>query len=182
MSKLKNHYYYLRHGQSQANMQGIIVSQLGHGADGYGLTDTGRKQVEASINQSGLGAATIILASPFARTKESAEIAQRLIGAKAYKIEGRLGERGFGRLELSSDQNYQNVWQRDKLNPHHTDHESESAQSVHDRVHRLIGELEARYQNQTILLVTHGDVIAALQQEFGQQAAYPDPGFLAALN
>ena len=42
---LKNRYFAMRHGQSEANAAGIIVSDPANGCPRYGLTPLGRQQV-----------------------------------------------------------------------------------------------------------------------------------------
>ena len=47
-TSLKNKYYAFRHGESQANVEGIIVSDPSIGTAKYGLSEKGRGQVEES--------------------------------------------------------------------------------------------------------------------------------------
>ena len=69
---LANRYFGLRHGQSSANLAGLIVSDPMRGTVGHGLTPAGRAQVEASISASNrLGSATLFLSSDFLRARET---------------------------------------------------------------------------------------------------------------
>ena len=45
-----NTYALLRHGQSVANKQGIIVSTAANGVGGYGLTDLGETQAQQVLS------------------------------------------------------------------------------------------------------------------------------------
>ena len=49
METLKNTYYAFRHGQSQANVDGIIISDPDVGTKEYGMTEEGIRQVYTSI-------------------------------------------------------------------------------------------------------------------------------------
>ena len=91
----------MRHGESTANVEGIIVSTPENGIENYGLTDKGREQVvqsiETAIAEKLLDENTRIISSDFKRTYETAEIANQILGGK-YLIEPepRLRERDFG--------------------------------------------------------------------------------------
>ena len=78
---LKNHYFALRHGESMANVEGLIVSTPENGVPNYGLSDNGKNQVRQSVTSAKksklLNASTLIISSDFKRARESAEIAQQ---------------------------------------------------------------------------------------------------------
>ncbi|MBK6289612.1 MAG: histidine phosphatase family protein [Gammaproteobacteria bacterium] len=160
-------YYALRHGQSLANEQGLIVSDPERGATAYGLTARGREQVCASIAACGsLDRELRILSSPLLRARESARLAQRLIGCAAPIVDARLRERGFGTLEGGSDACYAEIWAHDALDASSAPHGVESAQAVRTRVLELLCELERQPAGPTILLVAHGDTIQILWTVF----------------
>ncbi|MEN9557858.1 MAG: hypothetical protein RL141_227, partial [Candidatus Parcubacteria bacterium] len=67
---MNNRYFILRHGQSLANVAGIILSHLEDGkSDAYTLTEKGEDDVRASVRrakeQDLLNVDTIIMSSPF---------------------------------------------------------------------------------------------------------------------
>jgi len=162
----RNAYLLLRHGHSQANQEGLIASTLRSAADNFGLTSTGRRQVEASIaaarDGGRLSEGCRILASPLLRTVQTATIASGLLGGIPVEIDPRLVERGFGTLELGGDHLYGPVWERDVLDPHHREWEVESVCSVLSRGASLLLELEAATEGGQFLLCTHGDVASIL--------------------
>ena len=183
LAKLHNRYFFLRHGQSQANVSGVIIAHPDNGLNAYGLTDEGRRQVEASVKASGLAKGTIIYSSDFARTRQTAEIAQKLLGAGPINFTTSLRERGFGQLERQSALHYDEVWRKDSQDPAHQQDGVESVMDVLDRATKLIASLEEKYQDKTILLVSHGDVITVLLAAFAglspadyRQVSYPNPG------
>lgn len=49
--ELHNTYLIVRHGQSEANVEGIVVSKPENGCGNYGLTSTGREQVTATAKE-----------------------------------------------------------------------------------------------------------------------------------
>jgi len=161
-----NTYFGLRHGRSEANEKGIIIGHPDNGIPYYGLTELGKKQVKQSIlraKQKGILHERIIMfSSPFKRTKETAEIAQEILGIKEIRYRSELQERSFGNLEQTM-YDYTNIWFEDAKNPYHTLHDVESIAALQKRMLTLIDGLEKTYKNKIILLVSHGDPLHVLQ-------------------
>jgi probable phosphoglycerate mutase len=168
--RLSNCYYGLRHGRSLANEADLIVSHPEHGVSQYGLSEEGRRQVASAIAEASfkrlLDQTTLIVASDFARARESAEIASHLLGTQAILMTPKLRERYFGRWERQHSRHYQEVWDADLLDGMHKQYEVESTREVLARTTSLIQELEDAYAGRTILLVSHGDVLQILQTAF----------------
>lgn len=169
MPSFNNEYFVLRHGESRANVSGVILSHLEDGQkEEYTLTPTGEEQVRASVAKAKaagwLDKDTVIISSPFSRCKRTAEIAKDGLGVKAEIIfDDRLRERWFGDWEKTSNANYQKVWDIDKDDPDHTDSSVESAASVQARTLALVSDLDKKYSGQKILLVSHGDALQILE-------------------
>ena len=164
-SALSNHYFLMRHGESYALQKGLIVSDPNHGISGYGLTPRGKYEVRTSLKRAKedgiLTKVDAILTSPFLRALETAQVASQLFGVPA-KIENRLGERGFGELELTSMANYIAVQERDRANASQKEWGVESAREVFQRASLVIEEYEAKMKECTLLLCTHADIITIL--------------------
>ena len=173
LSVLRNRYYALRHGDSAANRQGIIVSHPDNGLFEYGLSQRGAAQVETSLaGVAELGPDTLILSSDFRRARESAEIArQKLKSARPLETDARLRERFFGEYELGSDHGYAEVWREDEIDADSRRRGVESANQVMARVTRVVSELEQSLGGVTLLLVSHGDALQILQTAFQKQDA-----------
>jgi probable phosphoglycerate mutase len=158
IKSLKNKYFLMRHGQSESNVMGILVTDPTNGINYYGLTELGKKQVEESIlNNKLLDKDTIIYTSDFLRTKETAEIARKVLKAKPVKLEKKLRERYFGIFEKASVSNYAKVWAEDSKNPDSKKYGVESANELLERMTSIIPGLEKKYSGKKILLVSHGD-------------------------
>jgi probable phosphoglycerate mutase len=170
---LLNQYYAMRHGHSEANAAGIIVSDPALGVDQYGLTTKGRRQVERTLfDFRDLDESAILVSSDFKRARETANLVFQALGNESgITFDARLRERSFGDLDLEPDSNYRSVWHRDRLDPAHTDRNVESANYVMERATALIVDLEKRYQKQKILLVGHGDILQILQTAFAGEDA-----------
>lgn len=159
-----NRYYGMRHGKSRATEQGIIVSSLEEGTDPeYGLTEEGRDEVVVSVMASELSSDTLIVASPFSRSFESAMLAQRVLGARAVQSALELCERDFGELDGKTTDNYESVWVRDFIDGSAQYMGVEPADVVAKRGLDLIRRLDEEYAGANILLVSHGDTLQILE-------------------
>jgi broad specificity phosphatase PhoE len=163
---LRNRFYLLRHGRSEANESGLIVSDPMRGAQGYGLTALGRDQVEATAHsawQSSLADSTLALvSSPFLRAQETARIAARIWSVPSIQTDERLRERSCGQFEMAQDESYEQVWTQDRIDPEHRQGGVESVADVWARSCSLVQELDQGTTDTTFILVTHGDVASTL--------------------
>jgi len=172
-AELGNHYYVMRHGHSLGNQQGIIVSHPQHGCAGFGLSEQGKEQVQASLQMDSLlDSSTMIVSSDFNRALESAAIARQELNCRALiETDIRLRERNFGELELGPDSAYPAVWQHDERDPDSNHRAVESVNQVMSRVTELIVDLERRFVDTSLLLVSHGDALQILQTAFAGRDA-----------
>ncbi len=163
---LKNRYAGLRHGQSEGNVQGVVVSDPKRGENGFGLTEEGRRQVERSVRDALerkiITGNVVVYTSDFLRAKETAEIAVSLIPGAILQYAGALRERSFGELEGERDTVYEGVWAQDFYDATHTKRGVESVASVADRMLRCISGIEKEWKDFTVLLVSHGDPLNIL--------------------
>jgi glucosyl-3-phosphoglycerate phosphatase len=167
LTQLNNRYFGLRHGHSEANEAGIVVSNPEVGTSRYGLTDLGRDQVVASLRENRcLGSDTLIVCSDFKRAVETAEIAQTMLTASVPRTDARLRERYFGMWDMKSSSGYETVWDQDALDPTQTIGDVESPAGVSERVGALIASIEAEEAGRRVLLVSHGDTLHLAQALF----------------
>lgn len=170
---LRNRFFVMRHGESEANQQGLIVSDPTVGIPRYGLSERGRTQARASIaGETRLDSDTLIHSSDFKRALETAQIVHEQLRCRAeIATHPALRERFFGEFDGTHHENYQTVWTADRCNANHTEHGVEAATAVMARVTGLIRELDSAWQGRSILLVAHGDVLQILQTAFAKQPA-----------
>jgi glucosyl-3-phosphoglycerate phosphatase len=158
-----NAFYVMRHGQSKANEQGIIVSRLATDRSGdFGLSEPGRQQARDAAGRCGLGSGTLIYSSDFARARQTAEIVRARLAAPPVTLSAALRERCFGDWEGSSVANYAAVWAADELDPGHREHGVEPATAVLTRAAALVAALDIQHAGRDILLVSHGDTLQIL--------------------
>ena len=168
-SPLTKRWFVLRHGRSEANEAGIVASQLAHAETRYDLVAAGREEVAASVRAAADAVneapPLLILASPFLRTRRTAEIAGGIFGVEPA-IDARLSERDFGDFELQSADHYAEVWAADAKADVTLPGRAEPIAAVAARSAELVREVEAREDLATCLLVTHCDTAMALAAVF----------------
>lgn len=184
IDSLRQDYFALRHGQSLANVAGIIMSDPAQACFNYGLSDVGKEQATAAANNVRQVFETndsyktlVLLTSDLLRAKETAMIVadknqDMPIHQGQVIVETRLRERWFGGWEGTSDKNYENVWKDDAKDALHQIKGVESVNDVMDRTTRCILEWDERlastYSNKRcmVVLAAHGDVLQILQTTF----------------
>ncbi len=161
-TKAKNKYIFIRHGETDANENGGIIDVV-LGED-LGLNAKGKKQVEEAVSK--LPKDIIILASPYKRTLETAEIiaSSLQMPINCIIIEDKLKEFQVGKINNGKswkDMYYENH----TVNIYHEKivGADESKLDVVNRVSKLLGECEEKYEDKTILLVTHNSPMSAAQ-------------------
>ncbi|CAN0153350.1 unnamed protein product, partial [Discosporangium mesarthrocarpum] len=189
---LKNRYFALRHGQSVANMEGIISSNPAIGTVGHGLTVDGSAQARAAATSliELVGRAhvdsLVFISSDFMRARQTAEecraALQRIVsfereaggdrggkvGGGGYElppVEIRTGlrERFFGELDGTVLINYQKVWPEDLIDGHQEGMGVESVNTVASRIRDLFLGLEEEFQGSSIVLTSHADTLQIMQ-------------------
>jgi len=152
-----NKYIIMRHGEAVTNVKNITNCSLEK--NHYPLTKKGKKQVEATIKmmQKKKIKPDLIFASPFLRTKETAETAAEQLGvlAENLKFDPRLGEVDTG-IFAEGDPNKYHVYFKNQLEKFtKRPPQGETLTQLKMRVFSAISEIESRYQNKTILIVSH---------------------------
>ncbi|CAF2411684.1 unnamed protein product [Rotaria sp. Silwood2] len=176
MVNLRNKYFGVRHGESEANVAHLISSNPYIGIESHGLSSYGQSQVientKLFLQNNPTNKSYIIISSDFRRARETADIvALNLSNSNDNKLtiqlDRRLRERFFGIYDGTSDENYKIIWKTDEDNPiKNFNDQVEPVESVRERTTSLIKELEEKYENQTIFLVSHGDAMQILQTAF----------------
>ncbi|MBI2063199.1 MAG: class I tRNA ligase family protein [Candidatus Yanofskybacteria bacterium] len=160
----KNTFFVLRHGFSTKNgahgQDAITASKLEH--DKYELTDDGIEQVQKTADELlASGGVDVIFSSPFLRTRQSAELVAKKLGMKVT-IDARLKELDHG--TVCEGQTHMVCVSPDTILTFDTKYgDGESWRDVKIRMAEIIRELDQKYENKKILLVSHGDPIWILE-------------------
>lgn len=150
----RNSYFLMRHGESEANAKGVINSNINSKNP---LTAPGEGQVKSSAKKLRKKNIDIIITSPFARAKQSAEIISKEIGFKGKIIEDtRIGEMRVADWDGKTWEEYQaqfsTVQERfsKKISP------AENYEDARARVAAFMYDIDAKYKDKNILIVGHG--------------------------
>lgn len=157
IKKSGNRYFVMRHGESENNAKSTLDAT---NENAYPLTETGRTQVGATAAKLTAEGVTRIIASPFARTRETAEQVAQTLGLASVSYDERLRELDFGMLHGTS---YDDFLEQ-KKHIAYTDPigGGESYHAARRRFAEVLYELERSYANETILIVTHGIGVESL--------------------
>ena len=200
--RFRHHYLVMRHGESAANVNHVMITDPKIDGPQYGLTDLGKKQCEASggimrayIQKSGYSLDDIFIHySDFERTKQSALIVfKSVFGENAmnskyahlhFQPSKALRARNYGDLNGSSGtkmmKNFVKISNMDKINPNHTLYNVESFNDSLNRIKQFVIKLEEEAiknndKKKLIIIVSHAMSSQTLQSWFQGNATIPVP-------
>jgi isoleucyl-tRNA synthetase len=151
-----NRYFVMRHGEAHSNVSEVLDSD--RDPENH-LTEAGRARVKETGELLRKQQIDLIIASPFLRTKETAEIVRREIGLpeSAVMVDERLRETGLGvysgRPIKEWQKSFTSMADRFAKGPEG----GESFAEVRRRMGEFLFEIERRYTNKNILIVSHGN-------------------------
>ena len=157
----RNRYLLMRHGHSQANQQGVIVSSPERGVEGFGLSEYGEQQLAQLVADWQWAVPNRVVHSDFLRTTQTAARVAAKFGL-ALCVDKRLRERSFGDREGLEDEHYPSIWALDAQDAEHQRHGVEAVSVVAQRMQAVIADWEHQVSGETILLVSHGDPLQIL--------------------
>jgi isoleucyl-tRNA synthetase len=157
MPPMKNTYWIMRHGESETNVFNIIDSGQGR----YGLTPKGKRQAEAAgkkladMLKKEHKQIDLIVSSPIKRTRDTAEIVQKVLKVPQLEFEDQLYEIHLGELAGCHDSRYHELF------PTYTDKferapkGGETLRDLRARMWRSLRSFEEEYEGKNILIVSH---------------------------
>jgi len=158
-----NRYFMLRHGLAQQNVMGILSSSL---QNKFSLTRIGRSQIKNAVvdlkKSLGKEKLDIIFSSDLQRCKETAEIVSKELGVKII-FSSKLRELDFGEYNGSTVAKYQNDFPYEISRFQQRLPKGESWNDCKLRMLKFIENVEKKYQNKNILIVSHGDPLWLLE-------------------
>jgi isoleucyl-tRNA synthetase len=159
--KSGNQYFVARHGEAISNVKMVIDSR---GDKNNKLTEKGTQDVKNNIEKHKNVNFDFIFSSPMSRAKETASIIADTFGFDKNQIifDERLLEFQVGDLD---GKNIEEYFKYIKTVPDYLSTplpKGESRLSVYKRMGDFLYELEKKYENKKILIISHGDPILAL--------------------
>ncbi len=153
--RLKNHYFLLRHGEPTWGYKEIIYPKGNEHS--VSLTELGKKQIRTIARRLKREKISLIICSPYRRTRETAEIVAKFLRLPII-FDKRLIDQKLGVYAGRPKTEYYQDFSRDprkrfKMRPKN----GESWQDVQKRIKSFLKDTEKKYQKKTILIVGHGD-------------------------
>ena len=164
MKELKNKYFLLRHGQTTHQIEGPkTIYFWPDGNPPYALTELGKSQIQEKTLQLKDKNIDLIFSSDILRTKQTAQIVAQELGLEP-KFDQRLRDTNWGVFQgKSMEQAWafynHNMEKKFTIAPS----EGESWYDVKTRVISLLKEIEEKYSQKNILIVSHGNPLWLLE-------------------
>lgn len=164
----RNTFYFARHAIAQNNVEEI--SSCYPETKKFSITEEGNKQAQALAGQ--IKGVDLIFASDLTRTKETAEIVGKLLGVEV-RFDERLREVNVGDFNGKPYKEYDELYpfseRWNKFPPG-----TEGNADVQKRMVDFVKDINQKYQDKKILVVSHGDPLFLLQKYFGSEREYPN--------
>ena len=157
----KNKYFILRHGESEMNKKGILISVLPEKIP-CPLTEKGKEQILKTAKELKGKKIDLIIASDLLRTRQSAEILAKELGAKVI-FDKRLRDIKAGVFEGKSQREHTEFWKNYEERYKKRPKGGENYNDVKMRIYNFLKEIDQKYQGKTILLVSHQRPLAMLE-------------------
>ncbi|NMS89307.1 histidine phosphatase family protein [Clostridioides difficile] len=160
-----NTFYIVRHGQTDWNLLG---KTQGHGNSD--LTPQGIEQAKELSEDIGKYSIDYIFSSDLGRAMQTAQILGDKLNLEVQKTEA-LREMGFGVWEglliKEIQKDYSDIYSTWRNEPHLVNiPEGETLKLIKDRVDSFIKELNEKYDNKNIILVTHSITLRVMLLSF----------------
>ena len=159
--KSGNTYYGVRHGEAENNLLEVWSCKPEHP---HHLTEVGREEARVSAEKLKGQKIDLIIASPFVRTTETAKIIAEVLGVSRDNIvyDDRLVEWNTGVYDGTPIHPYFKIY-RESGNSY--EFKAEGGESYRDIIRRagdFLYDLETKYKNKNILVVSHAGVLRAM--------------------
>ncbi|HEY4508733.1 MAG TPA: class I tRNA ligase family protein [Candidatus Paceibacterota bacterium] len=155
IKKSGNKYFVMRHGEAEHNVLDICSSNPDNP---HHLTEKGKKQVDATVDELKKKDISVIYCSPFIRSRETVKIVCEKLGISIDKVifDDRIREYNFGQFNLKPFNEYLAYRSSQKDDMDLEMPEGESLQDAKNRFGAFFKELDSKYENTSVLVVTHG--------------------------
>lgn len=165
--KSGNKYFVMRHGESAHNLTSVWSTTAGSDIDV--LTNAGKTQATQAaekLRESFGAKIDVIIASPFRRGLETAQMVAQALGIAPENIvtDARIGEWNVGsEYDGVAMDSYFALRNKSEDRYHFKTADGESYADVFSRVGAFLYDLETTYAGKNILIVTHGGTARAME-------------------
>jgi len=179
----KNTFFLVRHGEADHNVEKRLASSPETPKNASHLTEKGIAQVEKLGKELERKAIDIIITSPFARARETAKILSRRTGARVI-VEKDLHEVLVGEFSHKKERELHAFYKNSNDLEERFSRAPENGETYADIMKRMmlvLKQINLRYKNKRIIIVSHGDPLWLLAAGLKQmpktrikEVAYPD--------
>lgn len=143
--------YIVRHGQTDWNVQKKVMGRYDEP-----LNEKGKQQAEEAKNSLKEMNLDLIICSPLKRAKQTAEIINRDRNISII-YDDRIIERDFGEFEgkKTKDFDFHRYWNYYKNDIYE---QAENIQDFFKRIYEFLDDINNKYKDKNVLIVTHGGV------------------------
>lgn len=161
-TKGSNEYFLMRHGEAENNVSNTVSYRM---EDAYALTEQGRAQVATAIEQLRVKGITKIIASPLLRTKETATMVHDALGLPqdALTFDERLLEANTGVFNGKHIDSYRAYFANNLEKFTKAPEGGETLRDMKRRLGEFIYEINSKFKNERVLIVTHEYAIWLLE-------------------
>ena len=156
--KTKNHYFLLRHGQTIYQKEKIDILYPFPENPPITLTEEGKRQIENAAKDLQDKHIDLIFSSDFLRTKQTAKIIAKKLGLKIC-FDKRLRDINVGIFHGREKKEYTDFFKNREEGFYKRPPKGECWNDVKKRLSSFLNEIEKRYKNKRILIISHGDPI-----------------------
>lgn len=150
--KSGNKYFLMRHGEGEHNVKGILTSDT---EEVHHLTEKGKKDAQETAEKLKDKNIDLIFYSPLRRTKETFEEVKKVLGDIESFEENRIREEDFGDLSGMDVGRFQEFFPDFKTRLHVPVEGSETLTETKKRIGQFLYEIEEKYKDKNILIITH---------------------------
>lgn len=154
-----NKLFLVRHGEGENNI--VKVYNTYPETIKFHLTEKGIKQAEEVGESLRSEKIDFIFSSPFTRTLETAEIISKKLGVEVIADE-RLKEAGAGEFNEKPASEFLKIYPTLESYAEQADHGVETVKEIRERMQSFLNEINDKYQNKNILIVSHRDPLKIL--------------------
>ena len=161
VKKSGNRYLLMRHGEARHMVEGIYTNDP---ESAYSLTEEGERQAVEAAKNIPSDKPLVIVSSPVLRARETAQAVARQLGVSegAIVIDDRLHEINFGEFNGKSKWDWINFMAQPEWFMAKPEG-GENYEEIKKRFGEAIYDLEKRYKDSTVLMVSHGIAFPAVR-------------------
>jgi isoleucyl-tRNA synthetase len=153
--KSGNKYFVMRHGEADHNLLGMASADP---HEPVHLTAKGEEQAREQIEKLKKEKIDLIISSPFVRTRETSEVIREGIGLAKESVlfDERLREMDIGKYNKGKWADFHRDFPKTAENFDEAPEGGESYQTVKNWMMNFLHDVEIKFKNKKILIVTHG--------------------------